>query len=298
MRKVFLIVGAVLGVIVAIGLFLFIQFSKPSTVNVPIAIGNIPAGSTLKPSFFRVVKMSNVDQQTLSEWITEGDWGKLADGKATNSDIHVGMPVARTQVNTSLTASSEFRLSNILTGTNDYYVVLPVKTDELGLYIQPYDRIDVIISLGTVGKDLTLPPVVTNTLGAAVETQNRLAVTQTIPLPVTKLVMQNMLILRIDRDKPSGSAAQQNAAQTDPANATGELKRLYLKVDRDQLEVLSFILNTGKRTLVIRAATGSKESVPTDGVTWDDFVKWFYAQRGNDAIGAQPFDVISPAEPK
>lgn len=297
MRKIFLIVGAILGVIVAVGLFMFVQFSKPSTVNVPVAIGNIPAGSVLKPYFFRVVKMSNVDQQTLSQWITEADWGKLADGKTTNSDIHIGLPVAREQVDSDLTTSSEFRISNILTGTNDYYIVLPVKTDELGEYVQPYDRIDIIISLGSGGSSLILPPTRTNTLGKTVDTGARLDITQTIPLPISKLVIQNMLILRIDRDKPASSSAQ-GAAQSDPANATGELKRLYLKVDRDQLEVLSFVLNNGKRSIAVRAANGSQESLPTDGVTWDDFVRWFYAQRNNDAFGAKPFDVVSPSEPK
>jgi Flp pilus assembly protein CpaB len=293
MRKIFLIIGAILGVIVAVGLFMFVQFSKPATVNVPVAIGNIPTGSVLKPYFFRVVKMSNIDQQTLSQWVTEADWVKLADGQVTNSDIHLGMPVARTQVVGDLTTSSEFRISTILTGTNDYYIVLPVKTDELGAYVQPYDRIDMIISLGSGGGALTLPPTRTNALGKTVDTGARLDITQTIQQPISKLVIQNMLILRIDRDKPSASAAQ-----TDPANATGELKRLYLKVDRDQLEVLSFVLNNGKRNIAIRAANGSQESLPTDGVTWDDFVRWFYAQRNNDALGAKPFDVISPSEPK
>ncbi|HEY3289469.1 MAG TPA: hypothetical protein VGK87_05015 [Anaerolineae bacterium] len=297
MRKVFLILGAVLGVIVAVGIFLYIQGAKPATVDVPVAIGNIPAGSVLKASYFRVVRMSNVDQQTLSQWVTWSEWANLADGKVTNSDVHIGLPVARVQVDDNLATSTEFRMSNVLTGTNDYYIVLPARSDELGAYLQPYDRIDMIINLGSGGGPLTLPPTRTNSFGKVVDTGPRLDITQTIPLPITKLVIQNMLILRIDRDKPAGASGQ-NAQQTDPAGVTGEMKRLYLKVDRDQLEVLSFILNNGKRQIAVRAATGSQDRLPTDGVTWDDFVRWFYAQRNNDAAGAKPFDVISPSEPK
>jgi hypothetical protein len=73
---------------------------------------------------------------------------------------------------------------------------------------------------------------------------------------------------------------------------------MYIKVDRDQLEVLSFVMNNGKHDYAVRAANGSQESLPTDGVTWADFARWFYAQRGNDVNGAQPFDAISPSVQK
>ncbi|MCL4505284.1 MAG: hypothetical protein M1434_12185 [Chloroflexi bacterium] len=295
MRKIFLVVGAILGVIVAVGVYMFIQFSRPTTVDVPVAVGQIPAGTVLKPVFFRIVHMSNVDNQTLSQWVTAANWAKEADGKATTSDIKAGFPVARSQVDPNSSAAAEMRLSNAITGTNDYYIVVPVKADEVGAYIQPYDRIDLIVSIGSASTNaLTLPPTTTDTAGNVVDTTSG-GITQTIPPPISKLIMQNMLIIRIDRAAPASSSS---ANQTDPANATGEVQRLYLKVDRDQLEVLSFVLNNGRRNIAVRAATGSQEAPPTDGVTWDDFVRWFYAQRGDNAKGAAPFDAISPSKSK
>ncbi len=295
MRKIFLVLGVILGVIVAVGIYMFIQFSRPATVDVPVAIGPIPAGTVLKPFLFRIVHMSNVDKDTLSQWVTAADWANVADGKSTTSDIRTGFPVARAQIDPNSSGAVETRLSNAITGTNDYYVVVPVKPDEVGAYIQPFDRIDLIVSLGSASLSaLTLPPTMTTAAGDVVNAD--LNVTQTIPLPISKLIMQDMTIIRIDRAAPSASNSAARAA--DPANATGDVQRLYLRVTRDQLEVLSFVLNNGRHNYAIRAATGSQETPPSDGVTWDDFVRWFYAQRGNNAKGAAPFDTISPSRPK
>ena len=101
--------------------------------------------------------------------------------------------------------------------------------------------------------------------------------------------------------KPSGKwsrTVSQNADQAKAQPQVNDVKRLYVKVDRDQLEVLSFVLNTGVRNIAVRSASGSKASLPTDGVTWEDFAKWFFAQRGTNSDGIKPFDAVSPSQPK
>ena len=106
---------------------------------------------------------------------------------------------------------------------------------------------------------------------------------QTATYPVSKLVMQNMKVLRVERDKPRQTSSTTDQQNNQPAvKEVDDVKRLYVKVDRDQLEVLSFVLNTGVRNIAVRADKGSTESLPTDGVTWDDFAKRFFAQRGTD----------------
>jgi hypothetical protein len=131
-----------------------------------------------------------------------------------------------------------------------------------------------------------------------------LILTETVHAPLSKLVMQNMSVLRIDRTKTrtqssasSSSDQSQNKESAPPPAEPGDIKRIYVKVDRDQLEVLSFVLASGKNTIAVRAANGSQDILATDGVTWDDFVRWFFSQRGNRADGAQPFNAVSPAEP-
>jgi Flp pilus assembly protein CpaB len=286
MRRLFLILGAVLGVIVAIGIFLFIQSARPTLVDVPVAVSDIPAGTTLNSGLFRVTSLANIDRATASKWILLSDW-KQADGKTTTSEIRAGFPIARSQIDPNSSVAYETRLSLILTGTNDYYFVLPTGVNEVGNFLQPGDRIDLILN---VTNALMRP--ISQTAGASTDS----AITPSIPLlstvmpPISKLVMQNMSIMRIDRDKGSGGG------QADP-NAPpplGNIQRLYIKVDRDQLEVLSFVLNNGKHNIAVRAANGSQDTLPTSGVTWDDFARWFYAQRGDPIDAVQPFNVATP----
>ncbi len=302
MRKLFIILGAVLGVLVAVGVFLFVQFSRPVPVEVPVAIDDIPAGTFLRTDLFRVARMANVDAQTLSRWIKVTEWG-AANGLMTTSDIRAGFPVARAQVDPNSIAAPESRLSAVLTGTNDYYIVIPVKPDEVGNYIQPNDRIDMIISIGSADRKETiaiLPLTITTSAGASLGIGSGsgggagIVVTQT-SVPVSKVVLQNLVILRVERERaPRNTTA---GAEQNPQPATDlDVKRLYVRVNRDQLEVLSFVLNNGKHMLAVRAASGSQLVTSTEGVVWDDFVRWLYAQRGNQTNPAQPFERAVPTK--
>lgn len=295
MRRLLLILGGVLGVLVALGIFIWVQATRPVPVEVPVAIDDIPAGTILKPELFRISRMSNVDQQTIARWITLSDWSE-ADGKLTTSDIKAGFPVARVQINPDTPEGAESRLSVVITGTNDYYVIIPTTPDEVGNYVQPSDRVDLII---------TIPPrdlpalTISSTTGSGVSVQASETLSQSAIYPVSKLVMQNMTVLRVEREKPrEQSSSSQNADQAKAQPQVNDVKRLYVKVDRDQLEVLSFVLNTGVRNIAVRSASGSKASLPTDGVTWEDFAKWFFAQRGTNSDGIKPFDAVSPSQPK
>ncbi len=299
MRRLLLILGAVLGVLVALGIFLWVQVTRPSTVEVPVARADIPAGTVLTPDLFRLTKMANIDQETVSKWITLSDW-QLAEGKLATSDIKAGFPVARVQIDPNTPAGAESRLSVVITGTNDYYVIIPTTPDEVGNFVQPGDRVDLLV---TIPARELLPITISGKNNSTAEVGGAIGATeaQTVTFPVSKLVMQNMKVLRVEREKPkeqraTSSTDSQNTQKVAPE--VNDVKRLYVKIDRDQLEVLSFVLNTGQRNIAVRAATGSDASLPTDGVTWDDFSRWFFAQRGDKADGVQPFDAISPSEEK
>ena len=299
MRKAFLILGAVLGVIVAAGVFFFLQSSKPATVEVPVAALDIQAGTVLRPDLFRVTRMSNVDPQTLAKWVTLANWSQ-ANGKVTTSEIRAGFPIAVAQIDPNSSRAFETRLSLALSGTNDYYVVVPVKPDQVGNYVQPGDRVDIILNLGNADRKDTLTLGVTQTNEFMDMADGQMPVmTQTLPMPMSKLVMQNMSVLRVDRDKvkatssASASATSQTAQQAqDTSSTVGDIRRLYVKVDRDQLEIMSFIMVNPNNVIAVRAANGSQLVLPTGGVTWNDFVRWFYSHRGNQADSVQPFDAI------
>ncbi len=282
MRKVLLILGVVLAIISAGGVFLFLQSTRPTVLEVPVAVTDIRAGEVIRSDLFRLTRLSNVDAQTASKWVTFAEW-KQADGKVTTSDIRAGFPIAKAQIDPDSSAAFETRLSLALTGTNEYYIVVPVKPDEVGTYLQQGDRIDLILNLDeAIGMDEEGKVLNAKAIEAS-ET-----VTQSAQAPISKLVMQNLPILRLERARVATASGQPAQAQV---ATLGDIKRLYIKVDRDQLEVLSFVLNTGKRTFAVRAAISSDAALPTDGVTWDDFARWFFAQR---AEKPQPFNVVSP----
>ncbi len=288
MRKVFVIVGAIVAILAAGGVYLFMQLSRPVIIEVPVAATEIMAGTVLNSSMFRITRVSEVEAEALSKWVTLAEWG-MAQGKAALSDIHEGFPVAKVQIDPESTAAGERRLSIVLTGTNQYYAVIPTTPNEVGNFVQTGDRVDLFVSMGAMDKrefiDLAPTPGVTDAVGIVQHTE----------IPISKLVMQNMLVLRVERDaaKSSSSSSNQQAGQT--SYIPGDVKRLYVKVDRDQAEVLNFVLNAGKRSMMVRAYTSGSENLPTDGVTWDDFARWFYAQRGTTP--GQPFDSVSPSQP-
>jgi Flp pilus assembly protein CpaB len=306
MRKIFLIIGAILGIIVAAGIFLFLQFTRPTVVEVPVAVKDIPAGTVLRPNLFRVARFSNVDSDSVAKWVTLATW-KQAEGKLATSDIRAGFPLAKAQVDPNSPAGIETRLSLALSGTNDLYVVIPAAPDEAGNYVQPGDRVDLIVSIGGAPTDemvLPQPTPEADAVEVAATTATTGVLTQTMQMPISKLVMQNMLVLRVDRQqvREQTSNNQQNQNQNSEQQRTtqqpqlGDVKRLYVQVNHDQLEILSFALNNGKHNIAVRAMNGAKDVLVTDGVTWDDFVRWFYAQRDNRADGAQPFMAVSPVQ--
>lgn len=288
MRKILVIVGAIIAILAAGGVYLFMQLSRPAVVEVPVAASEITAGTVLNSSMFRITRVSDVEPAALSKWVTFSEWG-MAQGKVTTSDIHEGFPLAKVQIDPESTAEGEKRLSIVLTGTKEYYAVIPTSPNEIGNFVQTGDRVDLFISLGAMDKrefiDLASAPAVTDALATVTHTE----------IPISKLVMQNMLIIRVERDpaKSSGSSSNQQVGQT--TYTPGDVKRLYVKVDRNQAEIMNFVLNTAKRSMMVRAFTADSQNLPTDGVTWDDFARWFYAQRGTARV--QPFDSASPALP-
>ncbi len=306
MRRIFMILGVVLGVLVAAGVAIFMQASRPTVIEVPVAKEYIPAGTVLHSDMFRVAKMANIDSDTKKTWVTVNEW-KNADGKMTTSDIRTGFPIAKAQIDPNTPNGVESRLSLALTGTNDYYAVIPVNPDMVGNFVQPGDHVDLILTLKAdgFGDGLVGPITVTESAGAQPAppplNPDGLYIQQS-SFPAIKVMMQNLTVLRVEREQPRVSKAQTNKDGTPviQPEVVRAVQRLYVKVDRDQLELLGFSLNSGKRNIVVRAATGNDLVAPTDGIDWEDFVRWFYQQKGPHYMyqgkpdGSQPFSGASP----
>ena len=269
MRRMTLILGLALAVLVAVGVGLYINLSRPRAVMVPIAVADIPAGTVVQRALFRGVEMANIDSETLDAWVLASDFNQ-AVGRRLNSDVRAGFPVARAQIDPNAVGAIETRLSLAVAGDASYYLPIPVTPDQVGNFIQPGDHIDLIVHIGSLrATTLSASP---TPAGATRR------VSDTLDMPMTKLVVQNLEIIRVERD-PAPRAAQTQANSREAARP-GDVRRLYALVTRDQLEVLSFALRNGEHTFAVRGVGNTAPPAPTDAVTWNDFERWFFAQRG------------------
>ena len=269
MRRMTLILGLVLAVLVAIGVVAYVNLSRPRAVMVPIAVTDIPAGTVVQRALFRGVEMANIDPETLDAWVLASDFNQ-AVGRRLNTDVRAGFPVARAQIDPNAVGAIETRLSLAVAGDAGYYLPIPVTPDQVGNFIQPGDHIDLIVHIGSLrATTLSASP---TPAGATRR------VSDTLDMPMTKLVVQNLEIIRVERD-PAPRAAQTQANAREAARP-GDVRRLYVLVTRDQLEVLSFALRNGEHTFAVRGVGNTAPPAPTDAVTWNDFERWFFAQRG------------------
>ena len=223
--------------------------------------------------------MANVDGDTLAAWVLASDFNTVV-GRRLNSDVRAGFPVARAQVDVNAPGASEARLSQALSGEGSYYLPIAATPDEVGNFIQPGDRVDLVIHLGvldlaTVARSETAPA------------PTRVATTQTLSVPISKLVAQNLEVIRVERDTAAKTTSSQSSASASAARP-GDVRRIYLRVDRDQLETLTFALAYGKHTFVIRGANNAAQPIPTDAVTWSDFARWLAAERAARPTAPQP----------
>ena len=100
---------------------------------------------------------------------------------------------------------------------------IPVTPDQVGNFIQPGDHIDLIVHIGSLrATTLSASP---TPAGATRR------VSDTLDMPMTKLVVQNLEIIRVERD-PAPRAAQTQANSREAARP-GDVRRLYALVTRD-----------------------------------------------------------------
>jgi hypothetical protein len=106
-----------------------------------------------------------------------------------------------------------------------------------------------------------------------------LLVTTTLQLPAAKAILTDVLVLRVEREQVrsvSSTYGMAGSEEQSPAPMDGDVVRLYLEVDRDQAELLSFALHSGALNLPARAQPAGGTS---EGVVWEDFVDLFFAGR-------------------
>ncbi len=295
MRRIntpFLIVGIVLALVAVAGLFILGSLLNPAPVNIPVAIGDIPAGTVLQQGQFRLEAWNGVRAETLARLHTTGNFPV---GQRALTDIPQGSPLYKAYVADPANAAYAVRLTSFVSDTNRVLMALPVSPDLGGNIPVNGDVVDLVFALGSVqARELTNRPEVTPpppTLGGPVAAlEPTPEVTTTLPLPAAVLILEDIPVIHVEREKivtsnssilPSGEASSQ------PTVIEGNALRLYVSVTREQAEVLAFALHSGKTFLAVYPSDGRRPEYP-GGITWQDFEDLFFERRPTPTPVATP----------
>jgi hypothetical protein len=285
-------IGLLLTIVVVIVIFLGGKMLTPSPVEIPVALGDIPSGTEISPSLFRLEAWTGVQGKTLAEYVTKDEFTAYI-GAITVETVHAGFPLGKAQVLEPGEGNARIRRITLMLQSQPEKVVfpLPVEADQAGNFVQAGDYADLVFSVGAINvREMTdvsepiLPLIPGVTTGPGIpKLTPALPVTETLQLPISKLVIQNVPVLRVEREllrnpAPSVSLGLGGATQArEPQLIEGDVQRLYVALDREQLEVVSFILHNGDVRVAAHATVYPE--APTEGVSWDDFEDWFFEQR-------------------
>lgn len=285
-RVPLLIIGLVGSVVVMVLVVLVVRLGRGTPVALPVAIQDIPPGTPLEPSQFHLEEVRGLRGETLSAYITADEFAPYV-GRVTMETIHAGSPVLKAQVD----AEYQSRLTLTLSDPTHLVYPLPVTADQVGNFIVAGDRVDIIFSLGRVAaqemvQTYTVPGLAVGPSGAitgSVTTPEPLrpgtVLATTLHLPLSKVILPDVPVLRVEREQVRPTTAGYGLTEEEPSasrTVEGGILRIYVEVDREQAEVLSFALNNGTLNLPARAQPAGGAS---PGFTWDDFVERFFKDR-------------------
>jgi len=293
-RAPLLILGLVGAVVVFVTVVVVIRVGRGAAVELPVAVDDIPPGTTLSPQLFRLQSVRGLDSAALDAYVTAEEFGRVA-GYPLLEMVHAGFPLGEAQVRTDEPNARQSRLTLLLSDPAHLVYPLAVTADQTGNFLMAGDHVDVIFTLGRVAAqemqhaEVSEGPHLTGldaseVTSATVEPPPRTAprpgeiVTTSLQLPVAKVILADVPVLRVEREqiRSASTGYGLGSEEAQPAAVEGDVLRLYLEVDREQAEVLGFALHNGALNLPARARPAGGAS---EGFAWDDFVELFFAGR-------------------
>jgi hypothetical protein len=301
-RTPLLILGLGGAVVVAVAVTIVVRVGRGTPVHLPVAIHDIPPDTPLDSRLFRLQEVRCLDQRTLDAFVTADEFGAYVNHPLLEM-VHAGFPVGKAQVQIDPPNGRQQQLTLLL--SDDTHLVYPLRVtpDQVGNYLVAGDRVDVVFTVGRVANQhmshrdpVTEPDVFgyagswlsptvvstsTNLLPPLPGLARHLLFTTTVQLPAAKAILTDVLVLRVEREEVRSVSSTYGMAESEEQSLAlmeGEVIRLYLEVDRDQAELLSFALHNGALNLPARARPAGGTS---EGVVWEDFVDLFFAGRSD-----------------
>lgn len=289
MRKLQIVIGLLLAAAAFVAVLVIGRLTQPPQYGVVVIVKEVPAFTRLEPDMAAVDTWS-MSPAVVAKYVLAADWEKmLNEGAVAVENLHVGQPLLRAQVATGAAAEKVSRLSVALADPDRVIVSVPVNEENLPALV-PGDVVALFYAAGNLNAQalitqvVTAPPV-TPTPTAITPTETT---TETIELalPVAKWIA-NGVVYRLNREKRENPNYGAPGMENEPRYIEGAVKSLDVVVRRADAEWVAFALAHGRVQVAVlpavaRADVESGTYPPSAGVTWTDFEKRFFSERGGE----------------
>ncbi len=298
-----LIIGVALVIVSFIALFLVANIINPPSQYVLVAVRDIQPGEQLSPELARAVA---VELPFIENFILEMEADRF-DGALFVESVHANEPIHKASLVSADNPAAASRSSLALDDPGLVAFVVPVSPETAPPDVAIGDRVDLTLGVGSAtflsGSFSVVPtpnPYQPNQVFVGewsssdrgeVEsesssqsfpiTQGSTATEpdapQRVTLPVAKTLVRGARVLRVvheQRVNPGFTGEGQSSY------IFGDIQALVLAVPLEAQEVLTFALANGDvRVAVLSPVFSQDESRPTLGMSWDDLIAFFYAER-------------------
>jgi Flp pilus assembly protein CpaB len=295
LRTPLVILGLVGAVIVGVAVVLVVRVSRGTPAEILVAKRDLEPGTAVEPGMFQV-EVRGLTPGPLSTYVTKDEYLAHYNGLPTLMMVNKGSPLMKAHLpdpdGVDGLQARQHRLTLLLDDADHVVYPLPVSVEQVGNFVVAGDYIDVVFTLGRAAASTvehieevpaptleaprstrtTTPTVPVTVKAAAVE-----HVTSTLTMPVSKVILPNVHVLRVERERiRSASATYATSSETRTTTEEGDIVRLYVELSREDVEVLSFALHNGALNLPARA---QESDAGTTGYFWEDFVDDLFLDR-------------------
>ena len=309
-----LLIGLVLVLAAFVAFFLVANILNPPPTRILVASRDIAAGEALSPALAELAEVA-LPQSAL--FVREADLAEY-EGAVFVEAVHQDEPLHKASLVLAGNPAAAGRSALALDDPNLVAFVIPVSPETAPGGLQVGDRVDLTLGVGSatflsgvlasvptpdpfeprevfVGGQVTvdgqqfLTPVVPS--GAFLPTPEatptpRQTEPALVSLPIAKTLVRSARVLEVVYKRSPNPAF--TGSESDSAYLRGDVQAIVVAIPRGAQEVVTFALANGQVRVSVRSPLANSDAdEPTMGMSWDDLVAFFYAER---ALGLSAID--------
>lgn len=289
-RSMSFVVGLLLAVGAFVALFVLGQVVNPSPYEVVIVVREVGPGTALTLDLVGVDPQS-VDPRVAREYVLRDELDEWL-GATVIEPLHPGQPLMHAHLVRAENPAAARRLALGLEDAGLVAMAIPVNAEIAPQDIRPGDRVDIIYGVGDVGlggpmesylyPEEPRPPAGVGAEGGEEAPTWGLTPTPSptprLAFPVAKVCVRDLAVLDViheERPNPAYGGPESGEPPTIP----GQVVAVQVAVPREQEEMLHYVVTTGEYRVALLSPNAPREDDPTLGMTWDDLVAFFWAER-------------------